>query len=177
MNMNYDRVTQIIEWLAQLWRIDAKYLEERASVGSCVHEGIEAKIKGQFFPVDEEVENYLSSFERWYSLVNLEVIEQEKRYYDEKKKVTGQIDLLVRMGDKKKIVDFKTSSSSHLKTWRLQAAFYFYLVSLQEKDIDNEVLFVRLKKDGSDPKVEKITVTNDLLDLMESVLQIYRYMK
>lgn len=173
----YTRVTTIIEWLAQLWRIDPIYLDKRATVGTYVHEAIEAYIEDRFYPVDEEVERYIDSFKVWNEVIKPTIIEKEKRYYCDRLQITGQMDLIAEIGKKNKIIDFKTSKVSHLKTWRLQAAFYYYLAKENQVNVDREVLFIRLNKEGKKPKVEKINVTSDLLNIAFSVLNVYKYMK
>lgn len=169
----YTRVTEIISWLSAFWQVDPDLLDKRCLEGSQVHEAILADMLGDFYVLSGELQGFYRSYEKWKEIVNFELIEAEKRYYEDELKITGKIDALVKIGGKTYILDFKTSKTASLKTWQLQGAFYKRLVG---EGIEPYVFFVQLKRDGSLPKVHKVDVEK-YENLALHVYEIYKYMK
>lgn len=176
----YTRVSTILAQWDTYGHIKPDVLERKASVGTNVHEHIDRHIKS-VFPVDmtEEEEGYFKSFLEWYNAVKPEVVTTEHRVYDDLLKITGAVDLIVKMpgDDAVTIVDWKTSASIQ-RTWGLQAGFYSYLVDIEAMygEQSGRVLFIQLDKNGKMPKVVEYHITDDLIDTCMGALKCYRYL-
>ena len=173
----YTRISKIIGQWNQFAHIDPYVLENKCRIGTNVHKKIDAELHGIFIEPLHDEKKYFESWEKWWEKEenNLTIISHEKRFYCDKLKLTGCIDALVTDGNRKFIIDYKTSASVNKKTWSLQAAFYHYLVSENELQIDDEVLFLKLKKDGKTPASYRFKITPDLWSVCQSALSTYRY--
>lgn len=111
--------------------------------GNCVHKQVEIYIvKGCLIgcmcedPVDNhnyiarELMEILDKQDQWFDFVS------EQSFIDEL--FNGSVDLQIIDGDNIKIVDFKTTSTTHIEEWKLQLNLYSWLV---ESKLDKPVNF------------------------------------
>jgi hypothetical protein len=117
-----------------------KFLDEKAIIGTLVHEKIENYFQKTepkpFFDasIDKEVNKRLDLFKLWANEAQPEVIWEEKEFTNER--YGGKIDLLARMYENEKIVliDFKTSKSVHASQF-LQLGGYLNLIQYNEPEM------------------------------------------
>jgi hypothetical protein len=89
---------------------------------------------------------YVDSFSKWWD-PNWDVIEMNRRYYEDDLELTGEVDLIVQIGDENVLIDIKTSKKPNL-TWQYQLSAYKKMI--QEIGIDY-LLVVQIFQDGSEP--------------------------
>lgn len=149
----YLRVTNILYPFSGLDKVDKDLVAYAADRGSRVHKVCEAIVKGlDELGVDKEIQPYIDSFKQWWG-EGKEVIAIEKRFYCDKYRFTGQMDLIIREDNNIIIIDYKTSSRPS-KTWEAQGGAYAYLAQQAGHDV-KEVHFLHLSKLGKAPKVHK----------------------
>jgi len=169
--MKHQRVTEILYPFTGMKYIDPVILENAAARGTKVHKICESIIEGiDGWGVPDELEGYVSSFRQWWKKGH-EVVAVEKRMFCDKLGITGQADIIIK--DEKKgltIVDLKTSQSES-KSWMLQGSAYSYLAKQMGYDVKN-ILFIRLRRDGSAPKFHEY---EENFQLFEECLNVYRY--
>lgn len=148
---NYLRVTNILYPFSGLQNIDAEIIENAAERGTKVHKICEAIISGLGdIGVHDETWGYVESFKKWWNN-GIDVVEMEKRFWDDELYLTGQVDLIIRTDEGLAIVDFKTSSRPS-KTWPAQGSAYAYLAKNAGYDI-KKIIFLHLNKHGKEPKI------------------------
>lgn len=173
----YTRVSSILGQRNSFAHINKQVLANKCRIGTNVHAKIGAEIDGIYLDLQPDEEGYFESWRKWWedAGINPEIVESEERFYCDKLKLTGCVDAIVEAQNVVLIIDFKTSASANKKMWALQAAFYHYLVSQSGREIDNEVWFVQLKKDGKRAKLHKFEITPALWKVCECELHSYRY--
>ena len=155
----YIRVSTVLEPFANLGSVPPDLLHHAAERGTKVHKIIEGIVTGiGEFGCDDETQPYIESFKYWWD-PNFRVIATEKRFYDTKLMLTGQVDLIIDTPNGLTIVDYKTSYRP-AKTWAAQAGGYYHLASA-EYDI-KQVWFLHLNRDGKAPKVHEYPTNSDL---------------
>lgn len=166
---NYTRVSHVLYPFSGLQHINADVVAHAADRGTRVHRICEGIIMGLGeLGVDEETQPYVESFKKWWE-TGIEVIELEKRFYDDDLKLTGQVDLIINTPSGMAIVDLKTSSKPS-KTWPVQGAAYAYLAKKAGYDI-KFINFVHLSKSGKFPKLYNYPIDDSFF------LAIYRTYK
>lgn len=166
---SYLRVTHILYQFSGMQNINADVLAHAAERGTKVHkicEGIMAGL-GEI-GVDEETWGYVESFKKWWNQ-SIEIVEMEKRFWDDEICLTGQVDLIIRTPEGLDIVDLKTSSQPS-KTWPAQGSAYAYLAKKSGYDI-KKVIFLHLNKHGKEPKIHDYPIDDSFF------LAIYRVYK
>lgn len=152
----YARVTDILRPFADFSHIDPAVLENKARIGTNAHEAIEDDIAGDFPVPGSCAFGYFKSYLEWKKHLRPHFVQSEKRYFDDARMITGQIDALVILNPKDIIptlIDFKTSSVESKDTWPMQAHLYAYLLKSNNIEVQPRFLFVKLDKYGSIPKV------------------------
>lgn len=161
---NYIRVSEILSYFGKLGKceecnknkagIDAVVLQNKANIGSDVHELIEMYLKGVDYPPSFKTKGYFNSFKKWKEQMGEFKCHLEKRLFSDNLKLTGQIDCLIEENSSIYLIDFKTSYYPDVVSWSLQAAFYHILL-IENKNIIYENLeilpratFLHLKKNG-----------------------------
>ncbi len=150
----FARVSEVLQPFTNFEGIDKKILERKAIVGTRVHEAIADDIKGDFPIILPELLGYFKSYEKWRTQISPVFLEAERRYYDHEKRITGQIDALIKLQGEEGavLIDFKTSVAES-PTWIMQAHLYSHLLALSGKPVSNRYLFIKLSKDGALPIV------------------------
>lgn len=170
----YTRVTEPLQGFSKYDMIDPEVLANASDRGKRSHKFCEMHAKGLWCVVDEDCINYVDAFRKWFDENVIEVIFTEKRFYDDKHMITGQIDMLalLRHACFPVIIDIKTTSSVSL-SWALQTAAYEYLLDYKGR---YHRIAINLPKTGSKVKViEYMDYENDLRRYL-NCLELYRYL-
>jgi len=151
----YARVSDILKPFSDFSHIDEAVLRNKTDIGTQVHNAISDDINGSFPSPGKRGSGYFQSYQFWRLTLNPTFIQSEQRYFDDKKKLTGCIDALVKIpGDPLPIlVDFKTSAQESPITWPMQGHLYHYLLEESGIRVGKRFLFVKLDKLGSLPTV------------------------
>lgn len=148
--------------------------------GTNVHSAIEAYYKGEVFPLVEDEQKCFNSFLEWQQENHVGPLNQEMRFYDDKLKITGCLDMVAIVGgySPPALIDWKTSSTSDEKKWALQAAFYYILCKTNRDQclLFNRAIFVKLDRKGGKAKTYEFPMTKDLIYSALAVLKMYRYL-
>ena len=156
---NYLRVTTCLYPFSGLDKINPEIVAYAGQRGTKVHKICEAIVDGMGeFGVDEETWGYVESFKKWWAN-EVDVVEMEKRFYDDVLQLTGQLDFIIKTDDGLAIVDIKTSAKES-KTWAAQGAAYAYLAKKDGYDI-KKIYFLHLNKHGKQPKIYEYPVNDD----------------
>lgn len=150
----YARVSDILKPFVDFSGISQEILNNKAALGTSVHDAINKEIEGHMVVLEGKAGRYFHSFEKWRAIINPVFVETEVRYYCDEKMVTGCIDALAHLEGEKKavLIDFKTSAQES-PTWIMQAHLYYYLLIAAGKDVSDRFLFIKLDRDGALPKV------------------------
>jgi len=154
--LQYARVSEIISDPSEFAKIPKSVLENKQRIGTNVHEAIKTEIDGDFPILQADEVGYFVSFMEWYGALKPRFIETERRYFDEEKRITGQVDGIVMIKGASlsvpMLIDFKTSTTESPK-WVLQAHLYHYLIQKSGLIIAPRMIFLKLDKDGHLPRV------------------------
>jgi len=151
----YLRVTTVLYPFSGLQHINQDVLAYAAERGTKVHQICEAIASGLGeIGVDDETWGYVESFKQWWNQ-GIDVVEMEKRFWDDELHITGQVDFIIKTGDGLAIVDLKTSSRPS-KTWQVQGSAYAFLAKNAGYNI-TKIIFVHLNKHGKAPKLYEYT--------------------
>lgn len=173
----YTRVSAILSQWDRFGHIDQEIVARKADIGTEVHDAIKADYEGIYRPLSEKAEPYFESFLSWQKESKVVFSDVEQRLYDDALKITGAMDAIaVFPGSSERVlIDFKTSANEDKKFWPLQAGFYSMLARANQIDISNRVVFVKLSRDGSLPKVCEYIIDDQILLVCMSALNTYRY--
>jgi hypothetical protein len=175
----YTRVTEILSAYTDFSHIEPSVLANAADRGTRVHRFCELYVKNLLIePVDEDCKPYVDSFISWFDFIVDEVIQAEQRLFCDKWKITGQIDLIVKMknSDSIYIVDIKTPQQSS-KSWALQTSAYKHLV---ETNSNIKVGFrgcLMLDRQGGEPKMVGYENHDRDAELFFSACKLHQYFK
>lgn len=162
----YTRVTNILYPFSGLEKINADIVAYAAQRGTKVHQICEGIVSGLGeHGVDDETWGYVESFKKWWSN-GIDVVEMERRFWDDELQVTGQVDFIIKTPEGLAIVDIKTSSRQS-PTWKAQGSAYAYLAKNAGFAI-KRILFLHLNKHGKTPKIYEYPVDDSFF------LSIYR---
>lgn len=163
----YIRVTKVLSPFSGLDKIDPEIVAKAGRRGTKVHkicEGIMHDL-GEL-GVDEETKGYVESFKKWWALGH-HVVMIEHRFFCDRMKITGQVDLIIKKDDELVIIDLKTSSKPS-KTWPAQGSAYAYLARQSKHDI-RKIQFLHLSKHGAFPKIYEYPVDDSFfLDIFRT---------
>jgi len=167
---NYTRITTILAPFSGLDKVPMHILAHAAARGTKVHEICEGISRGLGeIGTDDETQGYVESFKKWWGLGH-EIVDIERRFWDDDLKLTGQVDFIIKTEDGLAIVDLKTSSRFS-PTWPVQGAAYAYLANLSGYDI-KRIHFLHLHKLGKNPHIFEYAPNESLLF---SVLQTWEH--
>lgn len=165
----YLRVTETLYQYSGLDKINPSILAHAAARGTKVHKICEAIVCGiGEIGIDEETIGYIESFKKWWEK-GIDVVEMEKRFWDDDLHLTGQIDLITQTEEGLAVIDLKTSSKPS-KTWAAQGSAYAYLAKKAGYDI-KKIYFLHLNKLGKEPKIFEYPIDDSFF------LAIYRIHK
>lgn len=163
---NYTRVTTVLYPFSGLEKLDADIVAHAADRGTRVHKICEGIMEGLGeLGVDDETRGYVESFKKWWEKGH-DVVMMEQRFWDKDLKITGQVDLIIRIPEGLAIVDLKTSRKPS-PTWEAQGSAYAYLAKKAAHDIQ-KIYFLHLNKAGREAKIHEYPVDDSFF------LAIYR---
>lgn len=173
----YFRITEIISFFKDLSSIPEETLKRKGIIGTNVHQAISAYYDESLDAKDmtETEHKYFQSFLKWRFIEQGHPFMIEKRFYDEDRLLSGQIDLILQKDGCKYLVDFKTTYTADPVFWPIQGAFYYSLVKPVVKDLQPEVIFVQLKREKK-PTCYSFTITDDLLHVCESMYEVFKFL-
>lgn len=174
--MDYLRVTEIISPFTGVEFVPFEILDKACERGTLVHEIIESKFDAlSITEIPVHVSGYIKSFEQYVDEIDFSTLDftKERRFYCEKTGITGQIDMIINVDGKRFILDWKTSARESL-SWKLQAAAYQYLCSVNGIEIDH-MTFVKLCKKGGKPKTFTYDTYEHDLDIFFKCLELYKF--
>ncbi len=148
---NYVRVTTVLYPFSGLDKLDSEVVAKAAERGTKVHKICEAIMSGfGEIDVDDQTRPYVESFKQWWEKGH-DIVHMEKRFWCDELKISGQVDLIIKIAEGLAIVDLKTSSSPS-KTWPAQGSAYAYLAKKSGLDI-KKIYFLHLLKTGKEAKI------------------------
>ena len=156
--MKAPRVTEILRYFSNYHNVPKNILEKAAARGSSVHAICAGIAKGAWVPdgmIAAELLGYVNSFKQWADTEVQQFLIIEKRYQDQTKDFSGQLDFLITGKDGETwLVDIKTSAAPQ-RTYPVQMAAYRHLLQNHCVNIKGAQL-VYLDREGSAPKVHKL---------------------
>ncbi len=146
-------VTQVLRRLYDLPKIDPDIIKNKGEIGKDVHSAIEAHIKGEWFPLEEDRRiAYFDSYGQWMPKADMQYKITEKRYYDNDLFLSGQVDAVVTHCNCPALflLDFKTSANESftrdgMSAWNMQGHLYLHLLRKNGIDVSDEIIFLQLK--------------------------------
>ena len=176
----YTRVTEPLQGFSKYDLIDPATLANAQERGIRAHKYCEMYSKGIFFVEEDDCKNYVEQFKKWFDEYVGTVLSTEHRLYDDKLKLTGQIDMLAIMKNNEElaIIDIKTTSSIS-QSWSLQTAAYLYLSHTSALiSISKPVkrIALHLTKTGKKAKIIEYTDYQNDLRMYLNCLELYRYL-
>lgn len=171
----YVRVSTVLSSLQDFSHIPVDVLSAKADLGSSVHASIEDFLHGEFPIVTGREIGYFNSFCKWYEVMCPNVIHAERRYWDDLKSLTGQIDVIVKLKghDESILVDWKTSAQESSLVWPLQAHLYFYLLKQNFISVAPYFFFIRLHPRGLLPYVHRYEFSEKTLSYVLHLVDSY----
>jgi hypothetical protein len=173
--IEYARVTDVINHLNDFSGIPPHVLQNKADIGTRVHDAIEVYSTMGFEPLlDSDAKGYFSSFKLWWDRDIPEIVLSERRLFCDRLLITGKMDMLIRPYKDKPpvLIDFKTSVKES-PTWILQAHFYHYLIKSNGHEVGNVMHFIKLNKQGKMPDSFSYTWTQENHDKCEKLVRDY----
>lgn len=181
INEGYARVSTVLSQWDRFSGIDPIVLENKKNIGIEVHTAIDFYNTMKLYPaeISEAARPYFDSYIKWAISEKFSVMKSEERYYDERLKITGAIDALVKFPDSGQLIlcDWKTSYSADPINWPLQASFYQYLLSVNRINVHPMSFFVKLSKNGDFPEIFEYLHTDALMTMCEHSVATYYYQK
>ncbi len=159
----YLRVSEILARLQNFDAIDPEVLDNKAKIGTNVHNAILQDTAGDFPLLEtQRASAYFGSYLMWKKKEKPVFKMQVPRLYCNDLMITGEIDGLIETNRHQSpvLIDWKCSASANEEIWNMQAHFYWYL--LERNGITascNEMKWINLrheKKVEMGPLGEKI---------------------
>ena len=176
---NIPRVTEILRPFTSYDQVPKDILERASARGTSVHALCAGIAKGNWIPdgmIGEELLGYVNSFRKWQEAQVKEFTIIEKRFTDNEKRYSGQLDFVVKCVDEKYyLVDLKTSSKPQ-KTYPIQMAAYESLLAQNGITIEGAML-VYLNKDGEFPDIDFLENMEEEYSVFLSAVKCYEYFK
>lgn len=151
----YARVSDILSMFCDFSAIDPKVLERKRILGGNVHEAIKADMNHDFPILNSSEIGYFNSYMRWMTTITPKVICMERRYFDDTRMLTGQIDTLALLPNEPMpdLVDWKCTYAENAVTWEMQGHMYDQLLELNGVRTSGRYLFIKLNQTGGLPRV------------------------
>lgn len=142
-------VTSIMRPLSQaLYKdIDEKILDEAANRGTAVHNAIETYTLYGVKDIPEAYEGYFEAFRSWWKEEKPEALATECKVYHKSLLYAGTADMPVKIGNKRIIVDFKTSASINKMLTGVQLEAYLKAFESHGVNFDGKAI-LHLKPTG-----------------------------
>lgn len=176
LHVGYRHVTDIID-VFQKFAIPKKKLAELAERGTKVHDAITAHLTDQFYIIDEEIATFFEAYEKFKAENPFEIVAVQKRYFDNKLMITGEVDGLFKFGNDKypTIVDFKTSRQENAAMWTLQGTFYYYLCKANGIEVEKKLRFVQLGGNYGMYFIRDYEFKDEVMEVCHAALTAHKY--
>jgi len=164
----YTRITEILSPY-----MDFSHIETR------VHRYCDLYVKNLLIePVDEDCKPYIDSFIDWFDFIVDEVIQSEQRLFCDRWKITGQIDLILKLKntDATFLVDIKTQQQKS-SSWALQTAAYKYLVEDSSTQKITHRGCLMLDSNGQVPTMIEYKYHKRDIDFFSLAYKLHKYFK
>ena len=151
----YARVTATLKGETNFGGASAARIHNKGVIGTLVHEAIDQDLRDELpHNLPPPCMGYFRSYSAWRKRVKLQVLEREKRYYDNSLMISGQIDVLARFpfDEAPVLVDWKTSAAES-PAWIKQAHLYAHLIGANGGPVSNRYIFVKLDALGASPDI------------------------
>lgn len=175
--MDYPRVTEILRPYTSYDCVPKDILERAAARGTSVHALCAAIAKGGWLPdamIGDELLGYVNSFKKWSEATVNQFVIVEKRYMDDDRQFSGQLDFVIKdKDDQLYLVDLKTSARPQ-KTYPVQMAAYDHLLKHHNITVKGAML-VYLNKNGDFPEVHMLDDMSEELHVFLSALDCWHF--
>lgn len=166
----FTRVTDVLSPYSGLEKVDKEILARAADRGTRVHAACEALMMDLGnWSIEEDIQGYLISFEKWWSLGH-KVLSIEQRFYCSELLITGQVDVIIETELGAVVLDLKTPQRPS-KTWPLQGSAYAYLARKSGYNVQG-IQFLQLDKHGEEPTLH---IYDDQFEMFKKCLDIYNH--
>ncbi len=167
----YDRVSDIASAFGNHGGVPKNVLDYAADRGTQVHEVIYDLINHVFVKEErylfcgKSIKGYVESFLKFWSPLEESAVAilNEDRLYDSTRMITGQIDWAGVVDGKKTLIDWKTTASLG-EHWAIQASGYKILCDENNYNGVDQILFVKLDKNGNEPVIAIFEPENILFE-------------
>jgi len=167
----YARVSDILQAYCDFSGIDPDVLKAKAELGTQVHDAICSDVRDEFPYIPAKGHGYFKSYLKWKDELHPIFLQNEKRYFCNKKMLTGCIDAVVQFGNAFPVlIDFKTSAQES-STWNLQGHLYYYLLKANSYDISPNFLFLKLNTNGDFPTVYQYKYNRNIMAKMNKAIE------
>ena len=123
--------------------IPSQILEEAAARGTAVHRVLELFDMGQLTECPEWAAEYLSAWEKFKTEMDVKILACEMRVFHKKMWFAGTLDRIAIIGEKKYIVEIKTTSAV-MRSHEIQTAAYSmaYRSQCNERSINRGAAYI-----------------------------------
>ena len=149
--------------------IDKEILERAAKKGSAVHKAIEDYTNWNDYELEIEYEPYMQQYLKALEKEKFEPIKAEFKLTNNE--ICGTLDNMSQLGDKRIIIDYKTTSTIHKKLLEAQFGGYKILCDANNINIDEWYGLFLNKKGYKFIKIEPN------VEIFNKCKEIYDYMK
>lgn len=151
---HFVRVSHVVKDEEQFKFVKKDVLQKKQIMGTKIHEGIEDFQKNEFPILNSITAHYFSSFKLWNDYLKPTILCQEKRFFCHQHLFTGKPDNIVQFEHEPfpAVVDFK-ACAQEADSWVLQGHLYHFLARQDFSRLSDTIYFIRLKPNGSLPKV------------------------
>ncbi len=179
---DFVRISHVLSMFKEKIDVDYKIWDNKTRIGTDVHKAIECDLIGDFHVMGDGGLNYFESYKRWKAALDKKWSKYEStetRLFDNDLGITGAFDLLVSSPgeDYPWLVDFKTCYAVDDKFWPLQGCFYYQLCIKNNIKVSREVSFVKLDRKGGNPIIKNYVITEEIEDIVNSMLDIFFYLQ
>lgn len=168
----YVRVSEILKRFTDYSDVDPVMLEEKAKIGTNVHQAIIQDCAGEFVTFESDrAQAYFESYKMLYPTPPR--IKQVPRLYCDKYMITGECDGIL---DDDYLIDWKCSAIANQKVWNMQAHFYWYLLQENGCLLADKMSWINLKhikqtfRDSETGAIKKVTYTAEKPIVYEFIL-------
>jgi hypothetical protein len=175
--MDYPRVTEVLRGYTSYDQVPKEILEKAAARGTSVHALCAGIAKGAWIPdgmIGDELIGYVNSFKQWAAAQVSQFVVVEKRYTDDDRRYSGQLDFVILGSDDHLyLVDLKTSARPQ-KTYPVQMAAYDSLLR-KHKIVVKGAMLVYLKRDGAFPDIHMLDDMTEETEVFMNALDCWHY--
>ena len=160
------------------------FRDDKASIGTCVHQMILAHLKGEEVDTSDYTEKQVDLAEtcflkylEWEKGKDIKPILLETPLVSETYQYGGTIDNLCFLDGKETLIDYKTSKGIYDENF-MQVAAYEHLIFETQKIIVSDLLILRIGRDETEGFEERrLDNINRYFEIFKHCLEIYRLKK